>query len=73
MSHTARPWPNNAAWARDSAAEALIKIIRQLAPLVVGDEDMTHGEQLRHISVALHSAYEGLRDLEQVGAQTRKE
>jgi hypothetical protein len=67
-----RPWPNNAAEARDRAAEELQQAARALRPLVRGHRfDST--ETLRRQAVALESVLTALRHLESVGAQTRPE
>lgn len=66
----ARPWPNNATEQRDLAAEAAVKGIRALQPLVEGSHfDGT--ETLRRQSIALACLHTIARCLESVGAPTR--
>lgn len=67
-----REWPNNAAWARDRAAEELESAVRMLQPLVRGERfDST--ETLRRVAGALDGMQTALRHLERAGAQTRPE
>lgn len=67
-----RPWPNNAAEARDRAAEEMQRAVRALRPLVNGQR-LDSTETLRRQAVALEAALTALRHLEAVGAQTRPE
>lgn len=67
-----REWPNQAAEARNRAAEEAQRGARLLRPLVIGERfDAT--ETLRRIAGALDALQTILRFLEQVGAQTRPE
>lgn len=72
MSDKPRPWPTQAMWARDGAAEALCAAIRQLEPLV-GGRVMTESERLRRAALALAELQKALRLLVQVGARARME
>jgi hypothetical protein len=65
-----REWPNNAAWARDSAAQELVAAIRALTPLVNG-EPFDRTETLRRQAIALAANQNALLALERVGAKTR--
>jgi hypothetical protein len=71
MSDKPRPWPNNAADARDRAAEAACEGAHTLEPLVHGDREFTETERLRREAKALNLFQRILRLLESVGARTR--
>lgn len=65
-----RSWPNNAADARDRAAEAAQRGVRTLDPVVNGEE-LDAAEQARRVGLA-HSLFHLIaRILERAGAQTR--
>ncbi len=61
-------WPNNAAEARDRAAEDANSVIILLEPLV--EKGMHDQEELRRVSLALSRCQSITRRLEKVGAQT---
>ena len=61
----ARPWPNNAARARDAAIMELTVAVRALRPLV-HDEQFTRSEMQRRQSVALSAAQAALLELEKM-------
>ncbi len=67
-----RDWPNDAAWARDSAAEEAAQGLRTLRPLLDG-ERLDSTETLRRIAQAMVKFQKILRNLERVGAKTRPE
>jgi hypothetical protein len=67
---TARPWPNNTAWARDCAAEDAITGIRALRPLVEGGA-FTREEVLRRQAIALGCFYDIAQALARAGAQVQ--
>ena len=71
MSDKPRPWPNNAAEARDRAAEAASNGVRTLEPVVLGDQQFTETERLRREARALNLFQRILRLLEGVGAKTK--
>ena len=71
MSDKPRPWPNNAADARDRAAEAALAGIHALAPVVTSEQPMSETERLRREAKALHALQTIIRLLESVGACTR--
>lgn len=64
---TPREWPNNAAEARNQAAEGLQAIIRLVRPL------LKHNDRpvIVRAGLILDQAQNALRHLERVGAQTR--
>lgn len=65
-----RSWPNNAAEARDRAAEAAQRGVRTLDPLMDGDA-MTEAEAARRVGLA-HSLFHLIaRILEGAGAKTQ--
>jgi len=66
----AREWPNNAKEARDRAAEEAAHGARVLMP-VLENPDMTEGEKIRRVGIAVKCFQLILRLLESVGAQTR--
>lgn len=55
-------------WARDDTAEELVRVIRELSPVV--REPMTRDELMQRIGAALDAAHTALRNLERVGART---
>lgn len=65
-----RTWPNNAADARDRAAEAAVRGVRTLDPLVNGD-NLPKEEQARRVGLAWGLFQLIARILEGAGAQTR--
>lgn len=67
----ARAWPNNAAWARDCAAEDAMTGIRALRPLVEGSS-FTREEVLRRQAIALTALYDIASVLHGAGAQIQK-
>jgi len=71
MSDKPRTWPNVAKEARDQSAEAAVKGIHALTPLVEGERIFTETERLRRESIALNALQTICRLLEMVGAPTR--
>ena len=67
-----RDWPNDAAEARDRAAELATMGARLLRPLVDG-ERLDNTETLRRLAQARDCFQMILRHLERVGARTRPE
>lgn len=63
-----RPWPNRAAWVRDSAAMTAAESIRLLRPLVAG-ERFSEVERTRRQAVVLANLQAILLDLTRVGAR----
>lgn len=70
MTTKPREWPNAAKEARDRAAEAAVRGLRALQPLLDGKE-VVEIERIRRIAVAMDSFQSILRLLESQGAQTR--
>lgn len=68
MTSKPRPWPNNAAEARDHAAEAANRGLRVLAPIF--DTELTEVDRIRRIAIAVNCFQSIARYLEGVGAQT---
>ena len=71
MSDKPRPWPNVAREARDQAAEAALRAVRALEPVVRGERAFTETERLRREAVALAAAQTIAMLLSQVGAPVR--
>ena len=65
----ARPWPTQAMWARDRAADALVSVVRALEPVVASARPMTENETVRRTAIALAKANEALRILAEAGAR----
>ena len=68
MSDKPRPWPYDAADARDRAAEEAAKALRVLGPLIETETDL---ECMRRVGIAMNSLFVVVRLLESVGARTR--
>ena len=68
MSDKPKPWPYDAADARDRAAEEAAKALRALGPLIETETDL---ESMRRVSTAMNSLFMVVRLLEAVGARTR--
>lgn len=64
-----REWPNNAAHARDQAAEEAVEAIRALQAVL--EKDLPREEMIRKIARAAISCQVIARLLEGVGAPTR--
>lgn len=65
----ARPWPTQAMWARDGAAESLIEVVRALEPVVAGERQISETEIIRRTARALAQANKALRILTEAGAR----
>ncbi len=65
-----REWPNNAANARDEAAERLAEIAQELKPMVE-EKPLTQDAIYRRCAKAYAKTQEALRWLESAGACTR--
>ncbi len=70
MTDKPRPWPNQAKEARDQAAEAAVRAMRALEP-VVSERIITETERLRRESEALIAIQKVLGLLVQMGAPVR--
>ena len=64
-------WPNIAANQRDAAAEAAVRAVRALAPLVDGREQYDRTEILRRQATALAASWEIAGILRAAGAPVR--
>ncbi len=64
-----RDWPNNAAEARDRAAEYSVDAMRQLEPIIEGMH-LTDEDKMRRIGVVAVRLVEITRMMEAVGAKT---
>jgi hypothetical protein len=67
MATRPKPWPHNAQFARDGAAESVQAAVRHLTPLLNSRDDLV----LARCGLALASLQLALRHLEAVGASTR--
>ena len=66
---TPRSWPNNAAEARDRAAEYSVEALRELRPIIAGTR-VTEADQMRRVGLAVSYLAEITRMMEAVGAKT---
>ena len=66
---TPRDWPNNAAEARDRAAEYSVEALRELRPIIAGVR-ITEADQMRRVGLAVSLLAEITRMMESVGAKT---
>lgn len=64
-----RDWPNNAAEARDRAAEYSVEALRELRPIIAGLR-ITEADQMRRVGLAVSYLAEITRMMEAVGAKT---
>ena len=64
-----RPWPNNAANARDEAAMDIQQVIKALRPLR-DNPNVTRTELLYRVGYAIDNAQNAVRWLESAGAPT---
>ena len=64
-----RDWPNNAAEARDRAAEYSVSALRELRPIIAGMR-ITEADQMRRVGLAVSYLAEITRMMEAVGAKT---
>lgn len=66
---TPRDWPNNAAEARDRAAEYSVEAQRELRPIIAGVH-LTDEDKMRRVGLVMANLLEITRMLEAVGAKT---
>lgn len=66
---TPRDWPNNAAEARDRAAEYAEEAQRELRPIIAG-ANLTAEDRMRRIGLVNSNLKDILRMMECVGAKT---
>lgn len=67
----ARDWPNNAASARDTAAEEIAAALRYTVALLKNGGQITNEDKYRTLSLIINHLQNALRWLESAGAQTR--
>lgn len=71
MSDKPRPWPNQAKEARDQAAEAAIRAIKALEPIVYREREFTESERIDREWKALMAAQKIFTLLMQAGAPVK--